>query len=147
MYRHRADPPAGISKKWLEALKDETFTAQTWAYFLETFRSMLTKSVSADSMRSLALYITYAIHKPRQKTSTPMRGKSIKLNTELPFRRKTLGSTSPRPVTQQNELLPHISQLQIALNILELYTDLLCQKDDLTNIHKFARTVTNKVLA
>jgi len=140
-----ADIYIGISKKWLEALKGETFTAQTFGYFLETFRSLLTEMVSADSMRSLALYITYAIHKPRHTTSTPSRGKSIKLNTDLPSRRKTLGSSSPRPVMQQNESAPQLTQLQIALKILELYTNLLCQKDEFTNINKFARTVTNKV--
>lgn len=75
----------------------------------------------------------------------PSRGKSVKLNTDLPSRRKTLGSSSPRPVTQQNGSASHLTQLQIALKILELYTDLLCQMDDFTNIKKFARTVTNKV--
>lgn len=69
----------------------------------------------------------------------------MKLNTNLPSRRKTLGSSSPRPVTQLNGSASHLTQLQIALKILELYTDLLCQKDDFTNITKFARTVTNKV--
>ena len=106
---------------------------------------MLTKSLSADVMRSLALYITYAIHKPKQKLSTPLRGKSVKLNTDLPVRRKTLGSPSPRPASQQSDLASQLTQLQVALRILELYTNLLCQKDELGNIHKFARTVTNKV--
>ncbi len=140
-----ADISVGISKKWLEALKGETFTSQTFGYFLKTFKTMLTKSVSADSMRSLALYITYAIHKPRQTGSTPLRGKSMKLNTELSSRRKTLGSFSPRPIIQQNESAPQLTQMQIALKILELYTDLLCEKGEFTNINKFARTVTNKV--
>lgn len=135
----------GISKKWLEALKSETFTDETFGYFLKTFKTMITRNVSADSMRSLALYITYAIHKPRQVTSMPLRGKSIKLNIGPPSRRKTLGSPSPKPVNQQHEPTPQLTQLQVALKILELYAELLCQKDDFTNIHKFARTVTNKV--
>lgn len=96
-------------------------------------------------MRSLALYITYAIHKPRPKPSLPMRGKSVKLNTDFPSRRKTLGSPSPRPVVQRDDSIPTLTQLEIALKILELYTDLLCQKDDFSNINRFARTVTNKV--
>ena len=136
---------SGITKKWLDALKDGAFTEQIFGYFLEAFKSMLTKSLSADLMRSLALYITYAIHKPKQKPSTPLRGKSVKLNTGIPVRRKTIGSPSPRPAAQQSDVHPQLTQLQVALRILELYTNLLCQKDDLGNIHKFARTVTNKV--
>ena len=42
---------------------------------------------------------------------------------------------------------PHLSQLQVALKMLELYADMLCQKDEAANIKKFARTVTNKVFA
>ena len=96
-------------------------------------------------MRSLALYVTYAIHKPRSTPLTPARGKSIKLNTDLPSRRKTLGSSSPRSAVQQNDATPKLTQLQVALKILEFYADLLCLKDDYANIKKFARTVTNKV--
>ena len=96
-------------------------------------------------MRSLALYITYAIHKQKTTPFTPVRGKSIKLNTDLPARRKTLGSPSPRPSVQRDDADPKLTQLQVALRVLEMYTDLLCCKDDTSNIRKFARTVTNKV--
>lgn len=140
-----ADIPVGISKKWLEALKGETFTSQTFGYFLETFRVMLTKNVSADAMRSLALYITYAIHKPRHTSSTPSRWKSMTLKTDLPARRKTMGSHSHRPIVQYDASASQLTQLQTALKVLELYADLLCRKDDCANINKFARTVTNKV--
>ena len=132
-------------KKWLDALKGETFTTETFNYFLEAFNSFLTRNPSADSMRSLALYITYAIHKPRQTESYPMRGKSMKLNTNVSARRQTVSSASPGSIYQQEELVPHLSQLQVALKILQLYADTLCHKQDTANIKKFARTVTNKV--
>ena len=118
---------------------------QTFGYFLEAFKTILTRALTADSMRSLALYITYAIHKQKATPFTPVRGKSIKLNTDLPARRKTLGSPSPRPSVQQDDADPKLTQLQVALRVLEMYADLLCCKDDTSNIRKFARTVTNKV--
>ena len=95
-------------------------------------------------MRSLALYITYAIHKPWQKDSRLSRTKSLKLNMEL-TRRKTFGSPSNIAGRQPNNDYPQLTELQVALKILALYTDCLCQKDDLGNIHRFAKTVTNKV--
>ena len=124
-------------KNWLDALKSETFTAESFEYFLEAFTSFLTRNPSADSMRSLALYITYAIHKPRQTASNPTRGKSA--------RRQTLSGTSPRPSKQQDECVGYLSQPQVALRMLELYADILCHKGEDANIKKFARTVTNKV--
>lgn len=134
----------GIIKKWLEALRGETFTEQTFSFFFETFKSIITRNLSADSMRSLALYITYATHKPSQKTSLPLRVKSVKLNTSLSSRRKTLGSPSPESSILNEEQTPRLTGTQIALRMLDLYADLLCQKGDFANIHKFARTVTNK---
>ena len=38
-----------------------------------------------------------------------------------------------------------LTRLQIALKVMAMYTDLLCEKDDVSNIKKFARIVTNKV--
>lgn len=96
-------------------------------------------------MRSLALYITYAIHKPRQTELYPTRGKSIKLNANVSSRRQTLSSASPHSIKQQDEVVPHLSQLEVAVKMLELYADMLCHKDEIANIKKFARTVTNKV--
>ena len=96
-------------------------------------------------MRALALYITYAIHKPKQTEIFSARGKGIKLNTGTPSRRQTLSSASPSSANHQDEFVPHLSQLQVALKMLELYADILCHKGEVDNIKKFARTVTNKV--
>lgn len=60
-------------------------------------------------------------------------------------RRQTLSSASPRSIKQQDESVPHLSQLEVALKMLELYADILCHKGEVVNIKKFARTVTNKV--
>lgn len=135
----------GIVKKWLEALKSDIFTHETFGYFLETFKFLLTKNLSADTMRSLALYITYAVHKPKQQASTPARGKSIKLRTDLPYRRQTLSSPSPQLAKPRGDTDRQLNQIEVALRILEIYADILCVRDDVSNIKKFARTVTNKV--
>ena len=132
-------------KKWIEALKGETFTIQTFDYFLKAFTTLFSRNPSADAMRSLALYITYAIHKPRQAVSYPTTGKSIKLDINASSRRQTLSSTPPRFTKQQDENVSYLSQSEVALKMLEFYTDVLCHKSDVANIKKFARTVTNKV--
>ncbi len=97
-------------------------------------------------MRSLSLYITYAIHKPKHKSLLPARGKSVRLTMDLPSRRKTTGSSSPHPGLEFDDSTPKLTQSQVALKVLELYTVLLCDKADTTNIKRFARTVTNKVI-
>ena len=147
LYLQRTDTSLGIMKKWIEALKGEVFTTQTFDYFLKAFTTFFSRNPSADSMRSLALYITYAIHKPRQAVSYPKRVKSIKLDTNVSSRRQTLSKTPPRSTKQQDESISYLSQLEVALKMLEFYTDVLCHKGDVANIKKFARTVTNKVIS
>ena len=136
---------AGIIRKWLDALKGECFNAETFDGFLETLKGMLTPNLSADSMRSLALYITYGTHKQEGKNPLPLRAKSVKLRTELTPRRRTLGGPSHAAGALSGNGPRLLSEDQVALKILELYTDCLCQKDDHSNILRFARTVTNKV--
>lgn len=142
---HCANRWLGIIKKWLENLKTETFTQETFEYFLEAFKIILGRNISADSMRSLSLYITYAIHKPSARDLQPTRGKSLKLKTNVPIRKKTLSSPSSGSPLNPNLKSADLNQLQVALRLLEIYVDMLCQDGDTTNIQKFARTVTNKV--
>lgn len=104
---------------------------------------MLTTNLSAESLRALALYITYAVHK--QKQSQPLRSsRSMKQKTHGSSRRATLVAASPSP-GRYHDGGKELTRLQIALKVMVMYTDLLCEKDDVTNIKKFARIVTNKV--
>lgn len=108
---------------------------------------MLTTNLSAESLRALALYITYALHKPKQKLLLAMRPtRSVKQKTGGPSRRATVSTASPSPI-RYSDSVGDLTRSQIALKVMGMYTDLLCTKDDVTNIKKFARIVTNKVKA
>lgn len=135
----------GIVKKWVDALKGESFSSGTFKYFLRAFKSMLTTNISAEALRALALYITYAVHKPKQRQPQPMRNaRSLKQNSADSSRRATILAACPSPTRNQDSGI-ELSRLKVALEVLAMYTDLLCEKNDVTNIKKFARIVTNKV--
>ena len=137
--------PLGIVKKWLDALKGEIFTSNTFDHFMRAFKSMLTSNVSAESLRALSLYITYAVHKPKQRVSQSVRrSRSVKQQTDGSSRRATIVTASPSPSRNQGGETP-LTRPQIAIKVMVMYTDLLCERDDVTNIKKFARIVTNKV--
>lgn len=87
--------------------------------------------LSADLLRSLALYITYALHKPRESTRLQKK-KSMRFNT---------GVRPATPVTKDN----YVSSTVIATEMLRMYSSLLCNAHDLGPIKKFAKAVTNKV--
>lgn len=132
----------GIVKKWVDALKGESFSSGTFKYFMQAFKSMLTTNISAEALRALALYITYAVHKPKQRQPQPSRN-AKQTSTDI-SRRATIVAASPSPTRYQDSGI-ELSRLQVALEVLAMYTNLLCEKDDVTNIKKFARIVTNKV--
>lgn len=105
---------------------------------------MLTTSLSAESLRALALYITYALHKQKQPQSLRS-SRSVKQRANGSSRRATLVATSPSP-GKHHDGGKELTRLQIALKVMTMYTDLVCERNDITNIKKFARIVTNKVI-
>lgn len=118
----------------------------TFKYFLNSFRVIVGMNYSADTMRSLSLFITYAIHKPRHDAMDLHRRSSAKYTSNTPTRRKTVSGATPKiPQQKHDSDLAELDDLQVALGVLELYSDMLCQEDDDSNMKKFARTVTNKV--
>ena len=149
-YSRANDCLTGIAKKWLEALKGDVFYPETFSYMITAFQSLLGATLSTESLRSLALYITFAVHRPKQNESRPLRStKSLKKPQQVlyrPARSSTTSFTSSGPIQYGNEIPRRMTRLEIGIKILGMYTDLLCGKD-VTNIKKFARTVTNKVLS
>ena len=138
----------GIVKKWLDVLKGEDFYADTFDFFRGALRSLLGNTLSADSLRSLALYITYATHKPKDNTPNILHPahsiRRIQSVSNSSRRRSTYSSSSSMVSGNRQERPKELTRLQIGVRILEMYADLLCQPEAI-NIKKFARTVTNKV--
>lgn len=123
-------------KKLLDALKAEPILPETMPLYMNAFKALLPGAVTAEMLRSIALFITFSVHK----------GKT--LNGVQPRRSNHL-DTRPRRATQSGSPDPPstgLSRFQIGMEVLRLYSDFLCAKDDTSMIKKFARTVTNKWL-
>ena len=127
-------------------MKNPPFTQMTFKYFLDSFKVIISKNFSADMMRSLALFITFGLYKPKNNLSELFRRKSTKFRTNTISKRKNDSITAPSDVeNHDNGVSEELGLRQVALGILELYRKLLCQKGDHNDIKRFARTVTNKV--
>jgi hypothetical protein len=133
-------------KRFLDALKAETFAHDVFPSFMEALTSLVKCNLTAEVFRSLALFITYAYHKPTSSASrTPK-----KLSGTLPYRSGTTSSSGPRrpalnTMLDPKEVSTTLTKRQLGNKVLEMYSDLLCEKGNTSNIKKFARTVTNKV--
>ena len=137
---------SGIMKRWLEALKTDRFTDDAFAYFTESLKTVLTPYPSAESLRSLAMFITFARHTPRTREVSPLRpsGGTRSQGGATP-RRQTLGTGSQSPFILDPKPSVELDRRQIAVRVMEMYCSLLCNSNDTITIKKFARTVTNKV--
>lgn len=141
-----ANGTVGIAKKWIDALKADVFHSDTFEYFLEAFRTILTMHPSGESLRSLALFVTYATHVSKRRDTSPLR--SARSSNQQGFttpRRQTLSMAFPSSVNESSSLSSELGRTQLAVKILRMYTAILCDDRDTTNIKKFARTVTNRV--
>ena len=137
------DPITGIIKRLLDALKAETISESTLPHFLNSFESLIKCNYNAEVHRSLALFVTYAFHTPSASVSrTPKPGSASSRSATPVLRRPTIeislsSSANPSPL---------LTKKKLGIKVLEMYTRLLCEKDNLVDIRKFAKTVTNKVI-
>jgi hypothetical protein len=141
----------GIVKRLLDALKGETFSADVFPDFLEAFSALFRCNISKDNLRSLALFVTYALQDNR---AFPLAGSRQNKNSLRPANghapnnissellTSTPRSNSPGQITKAaNDLSRH----EVGVQVLEMFTDLLCNTSSLDPIKKFAKTVANKV--
>lgn len=121
-----------MNKKLLETLKSGEITKESLQPCLSAFRSLMESSPSPDLLRSLALSITYVLHKPKAPTS---------LQKKKSFRYL---SPSSRPSSAKSES-KYISSVTLGIEMLRLYCSVLCNPHDSVPLRKFAKAVTSKV--
>lgn len=110
---------------------------------MEALTSLVKCNVTAEVFRSLALFITYAYHRPVTSGSRTPKNQAGTLPT-----RSGLNPNGPRRPALSTFLDVRdaaLSKRQLGNRVLGMYSDLLCEKGNTSNIRKFARTVTNKV--
>ncbi|KAF3939581.1 hypothetical protein ABW19_dt0201372 [Dactylella cylindrospora] len=126
-----------IIKKLIHALKSDAFSMEVIPDFMAAFKSLISTNFSAETLRSISLFITYALY-----SGAPVRSLRQKKSTFQLKRTDTNSAYSPTSSSRRDFGLKR----QVGLLMLEMYTELLCESSSTTNIMKFARTVTNKWL-
>ncbi|KAK9476232.1 hypothetical protein V1514DRAFT_337554 [Lipomyces japonicus] len=104
-----------IVKKFLQALKSGSFTKESLDQFIPAFRLIILTNVSAEVMRSISLFIAYALTQ----------------NTDGGYKKS------------ESDYI-RISRSEVGYMVLKIFTDILCDASSTMVIKKFARTVTNK---
>ncbi|ROT40949.1 WD repeat and FYVE domain-containing protein [Sodiomyces alkalinus F11] len=132
-----------IVKRLLDAMKAETISEDVLPHFMDALEQLVKCNYTAEVHRALALFITYTFHSPA--SSLPRTPKPVSSST----RSSTPGFIRRAPLDSSSSSTPATSKFltkkQLGTKILGMYSGLLCEKGNLANIKKFARTVTNKV--
>lgn len=133
-----------IVKRLIDAMKAESFTRDVFPSFIEAFSVLVLSNLSAEVLRSLSLFITYSLHKP---TSSASRTPRLKSGTVMNPR--ALNSAPRRPPViaifdGKLDSSSTMSKREVGRGVLQMFTDILCEKDSTVNLKKFAKTVTNK---
>ncbi|RJE24669.1 beige BEACH domain-containing protein [Aspergillus sclerotialis] len=123
-----------VSKKLLEALKREQFTEEALRLFTSAYKSLMESYFSAELHRSLALFITYSLHKPIAPAKLQKK-KSLRFNTAL----------QQFPASPDHSET-YVSSTTVAIAMLRMYSSFLCNYHDQLPLKRFARAVTNKWL-
>ncbi|KAI9814551.1 MAG: hypothetical protein M1832_005731 [Thelocarpon impressellum] len=140
-----------IVRRLLDALKSEVFSKETFPAFMDAFKSLVRCNLSTEVLRSLALFVTYALHKSDLPSVKTLRPKHSIMQIR---RRRTDNLVSaggiPSPPSEldpnQSGTKQELSRPLVGLKVLEMFSALLCDEQESATIKKFAKTVTNKWL-
>ncbi|PNY27049.1 Beige protein [Tolypocladium capitatum] len=134
-----------IVKRLLDAMKGEGISDEAADHFMTAFDALVKSNLSQEVMRSLSLYITYAFHTPAPSVSrTPKPPSALsRPSTPGPMKRPAgdVGGTQSPPAGCRL-----LTRKQLGTRVLIMYSRILCERGNLNNVKKFARTVTNKWL-
>ena len=117
-------------------------TADMLPNFMAPFESLIACQFSSEVHRALALFITYAFHSATTIQSRSPRPSTSASRSSTPGPKRPIVDTGSSGGFGQSSIL---SKRQLGTVILDLYSRLLLEKGNKTQIEKFARTVTNKV--
>ena len=103
---------------------------------------MLAINMTADYLRSVAMYITFALehgHHDEQRSQA-------RLAHTVCEERDSAQTQKAEPTEESSAVEDdELSTDRMGMRLLELYADLICVKDDTTSIAKISKAVTNKV--
>ncbi|WYZ39345.1 hypothetical protein EsH8_III_001259 [Colletotrichum jinshuiense] len=133
-----------IVKRLLDAMKAELISEEVLPHFMNALEHLVKCNYTAEVHRSLALFITYAYHSPAASlVRSPRPISAVARSPVSGFARRATFDTNSTSNTSSSRFL---TKKQLGAKILGMYSTLLCEKGNLANIRKFARTVTNKWL-
>ncbi|EXJ91061.1 hypothetical protein A1O1_04168 [Capronia coronata CBS 617.96] len=125
-----------VLKRLLEALKSEPVAKAIMPKYMAAFKVLLPQSLSAETLRSLALLVTFSVNKRNA-------GLHARKATRRDVRQRSSSGSSQ---AGKEETISTLSHFEIGVEVLRLYSELLCRPHADGMIKKFAKTVTNKWL-
>ena len=131
-----------------DALKGEPFTSQIFPLFLGAFGVLVHANFNGETSRSLALFVTYALHDSRASyVKRPLRPKASTLRLRKGTPHTLTPGTTPRSASpgQEPNLPPGLPIAEVGVAVLKMLADLLCDSNNSSEIIRFAKNVTGKV--
>jgi hypothetical protein len=133
----------------MDALKGESFSQEVFPHFLEAFKILVHSNLNGENSRLLALFVTYALHDNRSFSKRVVRPKASAMRLRS---KATLASITPvftprsTSPSQDTQMQPGLPLAELGLLVLEMIADLLCSRSSVTEIQRFAKNVTSKVV-
>ncbi|KAI1460228.1 beach-domain-containing protein [Annulohypoxylon moriforme] len=129
-----------IVKRLLDAVKSEPLSENVLPFFINTVKSLVKCNYNTEVHQSLALFITYAFHPPSRSLPRTPKAATRRASHNVPLRPLVLANGTDGDDARS------LTKREVGIRLLEVYSQLLCEKGNLVIIRKFAKTVTNKWL-
>ncbi|CAG8486905.1 4172_t:CDS:10 [Ambispora leptoticha] len=135
LHHHFNAKRLNVVKKMLVALKTNAYSKDLLAEFVATLKIVVKYNFTTEVIRAIATFLVSTLNKPSGNRRQMRRDSSLKRSVTIPP--KTI-------VTDVRTLPPDTPSRQVGVMLMEMLTDIVCDKLNPFYINKFSTTITNK---
>ena len=141
-----------VVRRLIEALKSEDFLPEIVPALMEAVKALLDNSSAATMYRELAMFVTYGLQDERALASRPPKSMASIANLRQKVgswaNRPRLSSRPSTPLTPggARNVSPGLSRAELAVQVLELLAQILCDEQSAAPMRRFNRAIPNRWL-
>lgn len=137
-----------VIKKLIEALKIEEIDPEVAGPIMGAIKAMMDQSSTGTLFRDLAMFVAFGLHDDRANAMSTTRN----LASVVSLRKRSISwarsTNASRPKitggAQSEHTRPALQRSELAVLVLELLADLVCDTTSTAAVRKFARSVPNR---
>ncbi|CAG8737438.1 10701_t:CDS:2, partial [Acaulospora morrowiae] len=133
-----------VVKKMLVALKTNVYPKGLLTEFVATLKIVVKYNFTTEVIRSIATFLVSTLNKPSLNRRVTRKDSPFKNSVDMNFTNEDSGKSTQSIITDVRSLSVETMAKQVGVMVMEMLTEIVCDKLNPFYVNKFATTITNK---